>query len=114
MTSSSPDHLSLPKPSHGGVSVSACEFGDYTDFFIHSSISGCSGYFHVFIGPGIEPWSPALQGDSLPSKPPGKHGTPLQDSCLENPMDRGAWPVTVHGVTQSQTPQKQLNMSWLL
>ena len=75
MTSSSPDHLSLPKPSHGGVSVSACEFGDYTDFFIHSSISGCSGYFHVFIRPGIERWSPELQGDSLPSKPPGKHGT---------------------------------------
>ena len=26
---------------------------------------------------------------------------PLQDSCLENPMDRGAWRVTVHGVTVS-------------
>ena len=28
---------------------------------------------------------------------------PLQDSCLENPMDRGAWWVAVHGVTKSQT-----------
>ena len=28
--------------------------------------------------------------------------TPLQYSCLENPMDRGAWWVTVHGVTKSQ------------
>ena len=27
---------------------------------------------------------------------------PLQDSCLENPMDGGAWWATVHGVTQSQ------------
>ena len=30
----------------------------------------------------------------------GGHGSPLQYSCLENPMDRGA---TVHGVTKSQT-----------
>ena len=30
------------------------------------------------------------------------HGTPLQYSCLENPMDRGAWWATVHGVTKSQ------------
>ena len=28
---------------------------------------------------------------------------PLQYSCLENPMDRGAWQATVHGVTKSQT-----------
>ena len=30
--------------------------------------------------------------------PGGRHGNPLQDSCLENPMDRGAWWATVHGV----------------
>ena len=30
-------------------------------------------------------------------------GTPLQYSCLANPMDRGAWWATVHGVTKSQT-----------
>ena len=29
------------------------------------------------------------------------NGTPLQYSCLENPMDRGAWWATVHGVTKS-------------
>ena len=28
----------------------------------------------------------------------GGHGNPLQYSCLENPMDRGAWWVTVHGL----------------
>ena len=33
----------------------------------------------------------------------GGHGNPLQYSCLENPMDRGAWWATVHGVAQSQT-----------
>ena len=30
------------------------------------------------------------------------HGNPLQYSCLENSMDRGAWWATVHGVTKSQ------------
>ena len=31
------------------------------------------------------------------------NGYPLSYSCLENPMDRGAWWVTVHGVAESQT-----------
>jgi len=35
---------------------------------------------------------------------PGEgNGNPLQYSCLENPMDRGAWWATVHGVTKSRT-----------
>ena len=38
--------------------------------------------------------------------PEGEHGNPLQYSCLENPMDRGAWGTTVHGITQSQTGLK--------
>ena len=34
---------------------------------------------------------------------PGEgNGYPLQYSCLENPMDRGAWWATVHGVAKSQ------------
>ena len=32
--------------------------------------------------------------------PGGGHGNPLQYSCLENPMDRGAWRAIVHGVTK--------------
>ena len=36
-----------------------------------------------------------------PEDPPGEgNGNPLQYSCLENPMDRGAWYATVHGVTR--------------
>ena len=31
------------------------------------------------------------------------NGTPLQYSCLENPMDGGAWKAAVHGVTEGQT-----------
>ena len=35
---------------------------------------------------------------------PGEgNGNPLECSCLENSMDRGAWLATVHGVTKSQT-----------
>ena len=37
------------------------------------------------------------------------HGTPLQFSCLGNPVDRRAWRSTVHGVSKSQTWQKQLS-----
>ena len=39
----------------------------------------------------------------LERSPGGGHGNPLQYSCLENPMDRGAWWATVHGVTKSRT-----------
>ena len=38
---------------------------------------------------------------------PGEgHGNPLQYSCLENLMDRGAWQVIVHSVTKSRTRLK--------
>ena len=38
------------------------------------------------------------------SSPGEGNGNPVQYSCLENPMDRGAWQTTVHGVAKSQTP----------
>ena len=40
--------------------------------------------------------------------PGGGHGNPLQYSCLEKSMDRGAWQDTVHGVTKSQTRLTEL------
>ena len=40
--------------------------------------------------------------------PGGGHGKPLQYSCLENPMHRGAWQATGHRVAQSRTRLKQL------
>ena len=39
----------------------------------------------------------------LGRSPGGRHGNPLQYSYLENPMDRGDWQATVHGVEMSQT-----------
>ena len=48
----------------------------------------------------------ARDEDSIPGavrSPTEGNGNPLQYSCLENPMDRGAWWAAVHGVTKSQT-----------
>ena len=59
------------------------------------------------------PTQETRDGDSVPRSgrsPGGGHGTPLQSSCLENPMDRGAWRATVHRVAKSQTRLKQLSV----
>ena len=45
-------------------------------------------------------WVQSLGGEDSPG---GENDNPLQYSCLENPMDREAWWVTVHRVTKSQT-----------
>ena len=58
---------------------------------------------------GSEVKASACNAGDLGSTPglgrsPGEgNGNPLQYSCLENPMDRGAWRATVHGVAKSQT-----------
>ena len=48
--------------------------------------------------------------DSVPGSGKEEHDNPLQYSCLENPIDRGAWWTTVHGVAESQTQLKRLSM----
>ena len=57
-----------------------------------------------------------MAGDlsSIPGlgRSPGEgNGNPLQYSCLENPVDRGTWQATVHGVTESDTTE-QLTLIW--
>ena len=59
-------------------------------------------------GPGIKPMSlqsPALAEEFFTTSTTCRegNGTPLQYSCLENPMDGGAWWATVHGVARSRT-----------
>ena len=56
---------------------------------------------------------PAKTGDkrnvgSTPGGHGGGHGTPLQYSCLGNPMDRGGWRATSHRVAKSRTRMKRL------
>ena len=55
---------------------------------------------------GKESTCQAGDSGSLPGsgRSPGEgNGNPLQNACLENPMDRGAWWATVHGVAKSRT-----------
>ena len=62
-----------------------------------------------FPGGSVVKNQPANAGDTgdrglIPGRSPGGgHGNPLQYSCLENPMDRGAWRATDHKVRKSWT-----------
>ena len=59
-----------------------------------------------FPGRSVGKESAYSAGDPIPGsgKSPGEgNGNPFQYSCLENPIDGGAWQATVHGVTKSQT-----------
>ena len=58
--------------------------------------------------------------DSTPGSgrsPGGEYGNPLQSSCLENPMDRGAWWATVHGLQEldrtEMTKQTHGEIMWV-
>ena len=66
------------------------------------------GELTSFPGGSVVKNLPTNAGDagSIPGsgRSPGKgNGKPLQYSCLENPMDRGAWQAIVRGVAKSQT-----------
>ena len=85
-------------------------------------MNGCSklGIFHIEpvfdLGPGgasgKEPSTNAgdiKDAGSIPGSrrsPGGGHGNPLQYFCLENPMDRVVWQVTVHRAAKSRTQLK--------
>ena len=69
-------------PGGSEVKVSACNAGD----------------------PGLIPGS---------ERSPGKgNGTPLQYSCLENPMDGGAWSAAVHGIARSRTRLRDFTLTF--
>ena len=61
-------------------------------------------------------WHTGDQG-SIPGsgRSPGEgNGTPLQYSCLENPMEGGAWQATVHGITKSPTRLSDFTFTFFL
>ena len=102
----SPSWILLPPPSPYHPS------GSFT-FFIT-----VSGWVVGFPGGASDKEPSANAGDardvdSIPGwgrSPGGGLGHPVQYSCLENPMDRGAWWATVHSVAKSRLGLKQLSM----
>ena len=86
-----------------GVAKSWTRLSDFT-FFHFPSGSEVKETHHNAGGTGDVGSIPGL-GRS----PGGGHGNPLQYSCLENPIDRGAWWATVHGVAKSQMQLKQFS-----
>ena len=77
-----------------------------------SSILGGGGLLPQWLG-GKESACNLGHLGSIPGSgrsPGGGLGNPLQYSCLENPMDRGAWQVIVHRVEKSQAQLKLLSM----
>ena len=63
-----------------------------------------SPWCHPTISSSVVSFSSCLQSFSGEG-----NGNPLQFSCLGNPMDRGAWWATVHGITKSQTQLRKTN-----
>ena len=80
----------VPSTEHSRSSISICWIYEYSP---GSSVSKQSAYYVG--GPGSVLGSGRSSGEG--------NGNPLQNSCLENPTDRGAWWATVHGVTKSRT-----------
>ena len=76
------------EPTVHGAAKSWAQLSDFTFFHFHSSISGCGS--DVSLNSVV-----LVSGEG--------NGIPLQYSCLENPMDGGAWWAAVPGVTKSQT-----------
>ena len=86
-----------------------------SDTELQDSIPSCQGFPGGSAGkespynagdPGLIPWSGTLPREG--------NGNPLQYSCLENPMDRGAWQATDHGVPRNRTPLHTNTFTFLL
>ena len=95
-------------------------YSKYKDFAIKLQKLSISSFTNILFCVSVFPWwlsgkeSFCNAGDSglIPGtgRSPGEgNGNPLQYSCLENPMDRGAWWATVHGVAKSRTRLKRLS-----
>jgi len=101
-----PTPVFLPGESQGRKSLVGCRLWGRTELDVTERLSSSSSSSKKRLG---FPCSSVIQesacnaGDlgSIPGLIPGKgNGNPPQYSCLENPMDRGAWQATVHGVAK--------------
>ena len=75
----------------------------------------CSLYYWKCSSAGKESSCSAGDPGMIPGlvRSPGEgNGYPLQYSCLENSMDRGAWQATIHRVTKSQTRQSNFHFHY--
>ena len=121
--------LRLYLSSENALSVKVSSLGNCTQFQCPHvprprTWHPCTGYCCLLLSRGspggaggaVVKNPPANAGDavSIPGLgrfPGGGHGNPLRYSCLENPMDRGAWGSTVHGVAKECDTAERQSMS---
>ena len=83
-----------------GVAKSQTRLNDFTHYYL---FPGASQVALIVKNPSTNAGD-LREASLIPESgrsPEGVHGNPLQHSSLENPMDRGSWWATVHGVTKS-------------
>ena len=110
--------LSSGKAGQPDISSLAPALGPvYTHIWDITNLPELCLWFILSGSEGKESTCDAGDPGSIPGSgrfPGERHGYPLQDSCLENSMDRGAWRVTVHGVLESRTRLSALTLSLLI
>ena len=103
------------RPPKDRVSQSSWDAGDQEALI--NAVRGSTGPLVACSGGLMDPWASQVaqwEGIHLPREDTGSiprsggspgegNGNPRQCSCLGNPMDRGAWRATVHGVAKSWT-----------
>ena len=78
-------------------------------------IPGMQGFFNIRKSINVIHHIDKLKNKSQLGRSPGEgNGNPLQYSCLENPMDGGAWWAPVHGVAKSQTRLSDFTFTFTL
>ena len=101
--------LFLPGESQGQRSLVGCRLWGCTELDTTEATQQQQQHIGRDFPGGSEGKESACNAGDMGSIPrsgrsPGEgHGNPFQYSCLENPMDRGAWWATVHGVAKNQT-----------
>ena len=102
-------------PLHLILTIARCDSYYYSYFigeiklFAQGHVAGRASQVALVAKNPLANTKDARDTGSIPGsgRSPGKgHGNPLQYSCLENPMDRGAWWATVHRVAKGQTQLK--------